>query len=702
MAAATASSDSQAATAAHSSGNPRIRHAVKTALALTLAYLLPMALGWPQPQTAATTVMLIAAAGLVSESLQKGVLRIVGTVAGAGIGLTLIAVFPQERWLYLSALSVLIALVVYCHQAYRGDSTAFMLTAVVMMMVFNGGDAEGAFVYGIDRSFMTVFGVLVYTLVASLLWPVKAGNDSARLAQNTCGLIGKAAQQLTGTDSAQREQALAEAMQALEALMAQLASARDDADGLRSYEQEWQAIVGSLRQLEAQLAPALQQSAELDWQQHMGNHDEILAGITQRFAALDKAWQGSDPGAPEPVVPPQYQLQAQHSHQLNAALASRAQLLSELQHTLIELQQAVRSLHFERQSLSPTSIPAQLRFNWLQRSNLEAALRVFCCFWLSALVWIQFNPPGGFTFVAMCTALAILVSAAPIAPKVLMILFTLGFVFAAAAYVFLLPQLTHWGELALFLFAYAFIGFYVFQGPVSLFFLLGLFTLGIQNEMQYSMAALLSIMLMFYLICAVLVVAVYWPYDRRPQRLYRAMQRQFFHNSAALLKTPLSTRYGNRLRLVNGDATIIAMRDWGSRIQCDYFDDLDSAALTAFNHRCDLLQGQLRALQANAVQWRHNQLVAPLARSEHSTAVLCRLLATGDARAVAQFDRIAEERRNTLHMQLDQYLSQDCEDDELAEFYRYLQLQLTVFGNLLACRDAQRAIPWQQLGENRY
>ena len=63
--------------------NPRLRYAIKTALALMLAYLLPMSLGWPQPQTAATTVMLIAVTGIVSESLQKGVLRALGTIVGA-------------------------------------------------------------------------------------------------------------------------------------------------------------------------------------------------------------------------------------------------------------------------------------------------------------------------------------------------------------------------------------------------------------------------------------------------------------------------------------------------------------------------------------------------------------------------------------------------------------------------------------------
>ena len=150
----------------------KLKFATKTALSLTLAYLIPMALGWPQPQTAAITVMLIAATGSLSESLQKGALRTAGTVVGAAIGLYLIATFPQERMLYLIAVSIVVTILLYLYNAYQGDSTVFMLTMVVTLMVFNGGDAEGAFLYGVDRTLLTIFGVLIYSLVGSFLWPV--------------------------------------------------------------------------------------------------------------------------------------------------------------------------------------------------------------------------------------------------------------------------------------------------------------------------------------------------------------------------------------------------------------------------------------------------------------------------------------------------------------------------------------------------
>ncbi len=63
------------------------------------------------------------------------------------------------------SVSLAVAVVFYIRSAYLADPTLFMLTGVMILMMFNGGDAEGAFLYGLDRTYMTVFGVVVYTLV---------------------------------------------------------------------------------------------------------------------------------------------------------------------------------------------------------------------------------------------------------------------------------------------------------------------------------------------------------------------------------------------------------------------------------------------------------------------------------------------------------------------------------------------------------
>ena len=223
----------------HPQDREKTRYAIKTALSLTLAYLLPMALGWPQPQTAATTVMLIAATGMVSESLQKGVLRLIGTLAGAVIGLSLIALFPQDRLLYLFVVSLVVSFIIYLYNVYQGDSTVFMLTSVVTLMVFNGGDAEGAFIYGVDRAYMTAFGVLIYTVVASTLWPVRIVDNTRQLAGSATSALAQAFALLCSEDNdkQRRDQGTTteELLSAQDVFQSHLAAVRQDAEGVKAY-----------------------------------------------------------------------------------------------------------------------------------------------------------------------------------------------------------------------------------------------------------------------------------------------------------------------------------------------------------------------------------------------------------------------------------------------------------------------------------
>ncbi len=79
--------------------NDKIKFAIKVSLSLTLAYLIPFAMGWPQASTAATTVMLIASTGSRRESLAKGTLRVFGTLVGAVVGLLLVPFPFSFEWL---------------------------------------------------------------------------------------------------------------------------------------------------------------------------------------------------------------------------------------------------------------------------------------------------------------------------------------------------------------------------------------------------------------------------------------------------------------------------------------------------------------------------------------------------------------------------------------------------------------------------
>ncbi|CAA0111915.1 Uncharacterised protein [Halioglobus japonicus] len=694
----------------------KLQYAVKTALSLTLAYLIPMSLGWPQPQTAATTVMLIAATGMVSESLQKGVSRVLGTVIGAILGLSLIILFPQERMAYLLAASCTVAVVIYLYNAYQGDSTVFMLTAVVTLMVFNGGDAEGAFLYGADRAFMTAFGVVVYTLVASMLWPVKVANNTRTLAAGLGAHYRDAFARLAHPDEQRQPELdafLAELVTDAQAFQTQFAAVKNHADGVTDYLPEWNRLVSAYEELEAILLPALKQvsGSSVQFDVYMENYQPVLEQIDTLFGAVDRAWQGQRSARPHALKVELNVIELRNAgHLVAAAVAARTELLQRLQRILLDLLTTLDSLLFDQGTVTPSRAPrGKPIFIWWDLENLKTAVRAFVIFWIATAIWIGFNPPGGFMFVTLCTILIPLISFTPVTPKLLIILLTLGFAFALPAYVFLLPQLTHWLELAVFLFAYAFIGFYVFQGPVSIFFLLGLFTLGIQNTMSYNVDAILLSILMFYMVCATLIIAMYFPFSSKPEHLYLSLRRRFFRLCARWLRMNSRSRSMAgavpRIFISSGGAILAKMEAWGPKIDASLFAGDGQQQLETLNNSCEVLYVQLQVLALRQREFNQNSLIAAARQKNagNSLAAICDLLADhGAAPDIAKL----EANVTNIEARLDELLGDDYLDrydpHELAQFYIYLNLHASIFLCLVACRQAQEAIDWRRMGETRF
>ena len=406
----------------------KLKFAIKVSLALTLAYIIPMAMGWNQPNTAAMTVMLIAGAGGVSDSLGKGLLRVFGTVIGAILGMVLIALFPQDRMLYLISMSLLLSLITYLYYAYQGDSTAFMLSAVMIMVIFLQGP-QNAFLYGMDRTYMTLFGIVVYTVVGVFLWPQKATKDT-----------------------------------------------------------------------------------------------------------------------------------------INDA-------------------------------------PKGRMFIWLEPEYFKATLQLFVIFWASVAYWMYFNPPGGFLVVMLATLIGLLTTFSPLKPGILVILFSFGFVFATLSYVFILPNLVYGWQLALFIFSYTFIAFYLINQKLTIFFLLGMFVLGIGNEMNYNFAVFLNILLAFYMFLIILMFFHNFPFSSRPEHLFSLMRERFFMHSLALEKLYLKERLSwfekifKIYHMQHLKTTTQKMQLWGSKVDTNYFHLNSSEKIMAFSRVCDAYRNRETSLR---------------------------------------------------------------------------------------------------------
>jgi len=361
----------------------KIKKALSASLSITLAYLFPLYFGIEDTSTAAITVMVIASADSVGSSLQKGIYRVIGTYIGAVMGITLIALFPQDRFLYLGVLSVLVSALLYLARAYRADKTIFLLSAMTMMIVFDGGKVDDIFLYAINKTILTVIGIVIYTFVSVYILPIRGKKEK-----------------------------------------------------------------------------------------------------TENF--------------------------------------------------------------FE--------------FVWFDKEDIKGTFISFLVFWFSVYLWMEFEIVYGYYIIILATSLSLYTTYSVAKGSTLIFVYTFSFVFAIFSYIFILPNIHGWWSLSIFLFLYSFVGFYFINQKITLFYLLGMATFLIENEMNFEFEIFLYVLFIFYLFLLVLLVFDFFPFNQKSEYMFLKLKERFLH----LLKHPNPNQ--THLR-----ETLKKMQFYSAKIDYDYF-----------------------------------------------------------------------------------------------------------------------------------
>ena len=151
-----------------------VKTAIKTALATVLAYGVALSMDWDHAYWAAFAVA-FCTLSTVGESLNKGLLRLSGTLLGSLVAVTLIALFPQDRWLFLIGMSIFTGFCTYMMP--RNSRWYFWNVAglsVPLIALAGGANPLNDFQTVITRSEETALGVLSYSLVWLLIWPTSS------------------------------------------------------------------------------------------------------------------------------------------------------------------------------------------------------------------------------------------------------------------------------------------------------------------------------------------------------------------------------------------------------------------------------------------------------------------------------------------------------------------------------------------------
>ncbi|MFZ3503024.1 FUSC family protein [Vibrio harveyi] len=723
--------------------NEKIKFATKVALSLTLAYLIPFAMGWPQASTAATTVMLIASTGSRRESLAKGTLRVLGTLVGAVIGLLLVGMFAQDRLLYMLSVSVVVSFIFYFRNAYQKDPTLLALTGVMVLMMSNGGDAEGAFMYGVDRAYMTIFGVVLYTLVGTFLWPTKTEQNLRQLIEQ----LNQAQQALfnailqnfeqktalqqdvvTNAEATENDEApsptidelLEKVFAAQNALEQRFATVSVECSDVSAYMKEWQLAVHFNKQITQELSVAAH--SHFSHQQDrscINNFDQATQEIQQLFKISQEMWvnEGAAYRAQELNIEYNQAALADASHLVKGSALTLGHLLKLMHQSLSRLAESISCIDSVTNNVSfKQELPKQKsKFLWWDAENFKTAVNTFTTYWVAGLIWIYFNPPGGYSFVTFSTIFMSLLSFVPVHPFMLLILFTFGFLFAVPSYVFILPGLELGAELGLFIFIYTFIGFYLFKGPVTIFYMIGLFVLGLDNNMTYHFGILMTIMTLFYMVVFMIIFAHYFPFSSRPEHLFLTLKERYFRHVGDLFASyhqqseSSFKKLKRSLHLVTLNVSSKKLMVWGSKINHKLFDKTPPEAIGAFSKSCNALSNHVNILIAAEQKLLSNRLIKQL-RSKHTDSILPLMAgALASHQTTDELNSVFEQYSQdyqSFENKLEEFFSElDLSDyaySEIAGFYILLNLKRNVFEAINQCKQTYEDIDWVNLRQKRF
>lgn len=690
---------------------------------MALAYLIPFSQGWSHATSAFTTVMLIAAMGSVGDSVMKGVLRVIGTVIGASLGLTLIALFPQDRVAYLLFASVIVTVLLYFARAYKGDTTVFLLSAMTLLMMFDKGEVENVFLYGIDKTYMTIFGIMIYTLVGIFLWPVNLKDTSAQNAATLSDIQARLYLQRDG-ESAKRK-ALQKDMIDHEQLLGTSIIASDSSSNEMNFSKtQWYDIVHSYKKVD-QLLMLLSHYDKASYAdnipRYISNYPTLDREISALLKALPQAWKEQK----EIEIPETFKLEYHASEIKELSQLDRAELsttMSDMVHLhrqLCKLAEKLNSLISPMPTLfTLEDIPAPATFLWFDIEHLKGSLVTFMIFWSATLLWIFVNPPGGFMIVTLATVLSLLTTFSPLKPSLLIIIFSFTFVFATAMYILVLPNLHYGWELGLFIGTYAFIGFYFINPKMSVFFMLGIATLGINNTMSYNFNVFLITLFTFYAFLFILLLFYYVPFSTKPEHLFLMMKKRFFKLSYTLMqrnhnldnkKGSFTGKIAAKYSKIHLMVTVKKMQLWASKIDEKYFDNINKNLLIGFTKECETFVYLLEMKYKKDDEVRYNPLIKAF-REKYRDATLSELLGEYAAgKEVKDIDPFWKDEAQIIRMiedVLKHFLSDvkaaTYSEKEIIEFYENISLSKNVWLSLFHCQKMMEKLDFSVLERSKF
>ncbi|GAA4651811.1 hypothetical protein GCM10023116_40950 [Kistimonas scapharcae] len=531
--------------------NNRIKSALKTALAMVLAYGLALSFGWDKPMWAGFAVAFISLS-TTGLTVNKGLLRFLGTLAGILCSLTILALLTSNRWQLIAGLSVIVGFSTYmtggASKQYFWRMTGFVTIVITFYAIAYDLNDIKTFNLAILRIQETALGIITYTVVTVVLWPKSTYQD---LLAETRQLVAAQnrlqsayyrllSQPIPLTDiEALRKQEL----DALNRFGELLEGAESDSYPVMEKKRQWRCFHQQSRELHRQLE---------SWREclTMADMHHFLASIPN-LPAFEQAqhqlaenrtaiWETNrDISIPSFLLPPLYDQQTDSAGDKRQSIGEHLLYKRMCDTIMLNRQLLILSMDIRNQKTKPlpeTDIQAVPKNQSLALDHfrLAAALRVIVIMWIAFLLWIFFRIPGDTAFLMITTIFGSVLSYRMDVPvRRLYWPMTKAALIASGCYFLVMPMLSSYWGLGTMLFCTSFYTSYCYSSLEQVlnraFSLIMLASITAISDVQtYTVTHPLNVTLMFAIVITLLSLIMAFCPSSNPKTLCLWLLRHYF------------------------------------------------------------------------------------------------------------------------------------------------------------------------------
>lgn len=719
----------------------RLKEAIKTGLAFALVFGIALQAGWMNPYWAGWAVAVVALP-TAGASIQKGIIRVLGTIPGCLAALVIHALAAQDRWTFMLLTCGWMFFTTYM-MVRREKTPYFWVMAGYVCLIILLSDLDSSanmFESAVFRTLETVMGVVVYTLIAVFFWPqtnLGAIKKHSAVLASTLGDIYS-----FGRDSLLDQPAHEISFQALQGkVVQQLAQFGQilQAEGSENYEVSevrhlWeglQELSSALLETAGRWQSGFAELTHIDLRLALPELQSFFNELDARFVALPDALAGRSPVRPSRSVLLTIDPAAvQHLAAFDRAALEVARLemlrMEALSAALLECASELQGNadavgRGRRQQVPITDVMKQGA--WLpvpDWDHLRSAAFVAVTTGVGFLVWIFFDPPGHSGWFQVTGTIALLVAASPqlrasrmIAPVAVTSAVCL------AIYTFVMPQLSSFLGLGSLLFGIMFLNCFFLSGMARFFCSMAILNmLVIQNEQVYSFAAMANVYIFLVMGFTFLFVMSYLLGSPRPEKVVLRLLDRFFRSALFLMsrKSPEIRRFSpleqwriafHRRQLRSMPAKL---RAWGKAIDLNSFPSNPPEQIQAMVASIQALVYRIEQILETGLVYREKPLSIELREDlkawhrgiENTFDQWSR---TPEAETVTALRQRLEKAFILLEKRVEEVINRDSDEvsrQEEEDFFRLLGGYRGVSEAALAYAAAAQAINWDHWREERF